>query len=401
MSSYHKLKKDELEKYVKHLGLFSNGEEIQIEEIGDGNINFVFKVKSTENGKSVVIKQAVPYARITGGSWPLSLERNKIEVEAMKIHGKLAPNLVPKIYHVDLELALFIMEDLSNLEIMRHGMLKMKKYPHFADHISTYLANTIFYTSDFYLNSVEKKEMVKKFINPDMCKITEDLIFTDPYYDAPRNAINPELKPYLENKFWKRLYLWNEASKLKFKFLTSAESLVHGDLHTGSIFVDETNTKVFDSEFAYYGPSAFDPGLLIGNILINYVSWEEKEYEYGKIQDYRNYILDLIDESFNNFVSKFSKNWKKNVKDISFEKKEYFEDYTKQFFADVIGFAAAVMIRRIHGLAHNIDIDEINDLKKRKNVQISVLELATQLMMNRSRFNSIEDVTNFVRSSIY
>lgn len=222
MSSYHRLEKNEVEEYVKHIGLFSNEEKIKIEEIGDGNINFVFRAKSVDTGKSVIVKQAVPYARIVGGSWPLSLKRNKIEVEAMKIHGKLAPNLVPKVYHIDFKLALFIMEDLSTLEIMRYGMLKMKKYPHFAEHISTYLSNTIFYTSDFYLDSDKKKKMVKKFINPDMCKITEDLIFTDPYYNAPRNVINPELKPYLEDKFWKRGYLWNEASKLKFKFLTSA-----------------------------------------------------------------------------------------------------------------------------------------------------------------------------------
>lgn len=399
--SYHELKKDELEKYVKKVGLFSNDEELQIEEVGDGNINFVFKAESITTGKSVVVKQAVPYARIVGNSWPLSLKRNQIEVEAMKIHGSFAPGLVPKIYHADSDLALFVMEDLSHLEIMRHGMLKMKKYPKFPDHISTYLANTIFYTSDFYSDPIEKKKLVKKFVNPDLCKITEDLIFTDPYYDSPRNVINPELRPYLESEFWKRSYLRNEASKLKFKFLTSAESLIHGDLHTGSIFADENNTKVFDSEFAYYGPSAFDPGLLIGNILINYVSWEGKDREVGKIQDYREYILNMINEIYTKFVDKFSTNWESNMKDISFKDKKYFEYYMKQFFFDMIGFASAAMIRRIHGLAHNIDIDEIKDLKKRRDVQISVLELATQLMMNREKFTKIEELTNYVRSSIY
>jgi 5-methylthioribose kinase len=399
--SYHELKKDELERYVKKLGLFSNDDVLQIKEIGDGNINFVFKIESIASGKSVVVKQAVPYARIVGDSWPLSLERNQIEVEAMKIHGSFAPGLVPKVYHVDPDLALFIMEDLSHLEIMRYGMLKMKKYPNFPDHISTYLANTIFYTSDFYSNPIEKKKLVKKFINPDLCKITEDLIFTDPYYDSPRNVVNPELKPYLESKFWKRSYLRDEASKLKFKFLTSAESLIHGDLHTGSIFADENNTKVFDSEFAYYGPSAFDPGLLIGNILINYVSWEGKDHEAGKIKDYREYILNMINEIYTKFVDKFSTNWETDMKDISFKSKEYFEYYIKQFFSDMIGFASTAMIRRIHGLAHNIDVDEIKDLKKRRDVQIAVLELATQLMMNREKFTKIEEITNYVKSSIY
>ncbi|MDK2843096.1 MAG: 5-methylthioribose kinase [Anaerophaga sp.] len=398
---YKELDERSVEIYVKKLGFFSNDEELHVEEVGDGNINFVFKVKSKKSGKSLVVKQALPYIRIVGDDWPLSLERNQIEAEALKIHGKLAPGLVPEIYHVDPELAASVMEDLSHLQIMRYGMIRMKKYPKFVDHISTYLANTIFYTSDFYMDPIEKKDMVKKFINPELCKITEDLIFTDPYYDAPRNNINPELRPYLESKFWKRSYLWHEASKLKFKFLTHAESLIHGDLHTGSIFADENSTKVFDAEFAYYGPSAFDPGLLIGNLLINYVSWEGKDYPSDAVQDYREYILDTINGIYESFVKKFSANWEKDVQDISFKGKRYLEYYLEQFLEDMIGYAAVVMIRRIHGLAHNIDIDEIEDLKKRRDTQIAVLEMATQLMMSRYQFKSIRDMTTYVKSTLY
>ncbi len=156
------------------------------------------------------------------------------------------------------------MEDLSGLGVMRAGTIRMKKYPRFADHISTFMANVLFYTSDLHRDPKEKKRLVKEFINPDLCRITEDLIFTDPYYDCPRNNVSSALRPYLERVFWKKSCLRLEASKFKYKFLTAAESLVHGDLHTGSIFADETRTKAFDPEFAFFGPIAFDPGLLIG-----------------------------------------------------------------------------------------------------------------------------------------
>ena len=49
------------------------------------------------------------------------------------------------------------------------------------------------------------------------------------------------------------------------------------------------------------------------------------------------------------------------------------------------GYAAVVMIRRMHGLAHNVDVDEIEDLNRRKEVRVLVLELAEELMIGRDR----------------
>jgi 5-methylthioribose kinase len=58
------------------------------------------------------------------------------------------------------------------------------------------------------------------------------------------------------------------------------------------------------------------------------------------------------------------------------------------------------MIRRMHGLAHDIDIDEIDDIERRRDVQILVLELAEELMMNRQSFSEIQAVTRLVSSRI-
>ena len=45
----------------------------RIREVGDGNLNLVFIVEG--NRDSVVVKQALPYVRLVGVSWPLPLER--------------------------------------------------------------------------------------------------------------------------------------------------------------------------------------------------------------------------------------------------------------------------------------------------------------------------------------
>lgn len=397
---YYKFDEQKAIEHLKKQDIFSQEANLSAQEIGDGNLNQVFKVKD-EKGKSIIIKQALPYARIVGESWPLSVQRAKIEADALEIQNKLASGLVPSLIHRNDDLALFIMEDLSHLEVMRQGTIQMKKYLQFPDHLSTFLANLLFYTSDLYLDSQEKKALVKKFFNPDLCQLTEDLIFTEPYYDAERNVINPLLRPYLEKVFWKKTYLFVEASKLKYKFLTEAQSLIHGDLHTGSIFIGEHDTKVFDTEFAFVGPSAFDPGLLIGNLLINYVSWSGKNESAKRIRDYREYLLDSINNFYAMFEDKFSANWNKDVLDLSAKVVGYKHYYLRNLFVDTIGFAAMAMIRRMHGLAHNIDVDGILDLEKRKDVQILVLELAEELLMKRNEFLDIREVTKFVKDCIF
>lgn len=60
--------------------------------------------------------------------------------------------------------------------------------------------------------------------------------------------------------------------RYKYKFMTEAQALLHGDLHSGSIMVTDTDTKVIDPEFGFMGPMAFDIGNYIGNLLLAYFS---------------------------------------------------------------------------------------------------------------------------------
>ena len=72
---------------------------------------------------------------------------------------------------------------------MRHGMIQGRRYPAFAGHIVEYLAQSLFFTSDLALPAGEKKALTAIFSgNTELCKITEDLVFTDPYRIAKRTA---------------------------------------------------------------------------------------------------------------------------------------------------------------------------------------------------------------------
>src|SRR6185437_15771028 len=113
-------------------GLFGKDAELTCREIGDGNLNLVFHISEPSTGKSIILKQALPYAKVVGESWPLSLDRSRIESEALIIQESLCPNLVPHVHVYDKELALTVMEDLSDHVIMRKGLIERNKYPLFA-----------------------------------------------------------------------------------------------------------------------------------------------------------------------------------------------------------------------------------------------------------------------------
>ena len=67
----------------------------EIREVGDGNLNLVFIVTAGAGG--VVVKQALPYVRLVGESWPLPLDRAHFEHEALKIQAAYVPMHVPKV----------------------------------------------------------------------------------------------------------------------------------------------------------------------------------------------------------------------------------------------------------------------------------------------------------------
>lgn len=75
--------------------------ELKIKEIGDGNLNFVYIIESSKSGKKVIAKQALPYIRCIGESWPLSVTRAGFECKALQEERKYAEEYVPEVYYFD------------------------------------------------------------------------------------------------------------------------------------------------------------------------------------------------------------------------------------------------------------------------------------------------------------
>ncbi|MEB3749318.1 MULTISPECIES: S-methyl-5-thioribose kinase [Geobacillus] len=356
------------------LGLFRDGAPLACREIGDGNLNLVFHIVDQETKQGVIIKQALPYAKVVGESWPLTLKRAVIESNALRTFASYVPQYVPKVYYSDESLAITVMEDLSRLQIARKGLIEGKTYPLLSRHIGEFIAKTAFYTSDFGMNQQEKKKLAQSFVNPELCKITEDLVFTDPFFDHDTNNFEDELRPDVE-ALWEDDRLRLEAAKLKRKFLTEADVLLHGDLHTGSIFASDDETKVIDPEFAFYGPIGFDLGQFFANLLLNALSRPEAE---------RQPLFVHIDSTWKVFTSIFAELWQTESVETYAATPGLLDEVLRQAFIDAVGFAGCEVIRRTIGLAHVADLDGIEQKAERLAAKRHALRLGRRLIVERA-----------------
>jgi 5-methylthioribose kinase len=379
-----------------------------ISEVGDGNLNLVFIVKGATGG--LAVKQALPYVRLVGESWPLPLSRAHYEYLALTEQARLAPGLVPAIVHHDEMLALTAMELLEPHIIMRKGLIGATLYPRFVEDITTFMARMLFFTSDLALSAAEKKQGIAAFAgNHALCKITEDLIFTDPYREAEQNRWTSPWLDKLAASFREDMEAHVAISRLKLKFMSQPEAMIHGDLHTGSIMVTESETRVIDPEFAFYGPMAFDVGAIIANLIMAYLASPGHERTPGERRAFEEWLVEIIEKVWTEFERKFLELWRTEARGDAYPASLFVgpsgalhleaerQRNMDQLFRDTVGFAAAKIIRRILGLAHNIDFEWIEDAKLRAVCEARSLRLAHAMLTDAKSFANIAAVTTMAR----
>ncbi|OIV46025.1 S-methyl-5-thioribose kinase [Sodalis sp. TME1] len=380
MTAYRTLTAADAVAYARRFaGVSDPGALIAAQEIGDGNLNLVFKILQADGVSRVIVKQALPYVRCVGESWPLTLDRARIEAETLLIHGRYCPQHTVRVIHHDPLQATMVLEDLSDHLIWRNELVKGAWYPDAARQLGEYLAQTLFHTSDFFQPPEEKKSEVARFSNPEMCRITEDLFFTDPYRVHERNAYEPELEADAAALRDDR-ELKLRVAALKHRFLTKAEALLHGDIHSGSLFVARERLKVIDAEFGYYGPVGFDIGTAVGNLLLNYCGLPgllpPREAAAGREQRLRD-----VQEVWQAFSGGFHGLAAEKSRDHTLAEPGYVQLFLREVLQDAIGYCGTELIRRTVGLAHVSDLDGIQDAEMRHACQRRALALGKMLIL--------------------
>ncbi|MED5524092.1 MAG: S-methyl-5-thioribose kinase [Pseudomonadota bacterium] len=365
--------------FAKQRGLIAADADVSCREIGDGNLNLVFHLQTADS--SFIVKQALPYARCVGESWPLSLERARIEAEVLKAHGKVAPEWVVKVLDFDLEQYAMVEEDLSHLELLRKRLINAEKVEDMGQNLAYYLADSLYAYSDFELDPKQKKALVSQFINPDLCLITEDLFFTDPYREHERNDIFPASRQSAE-ALWQDDELLARVAELKAHFLSCPQSLLHGDVHSGSVFSGPGELKVIDAEFGFFGPIGFDVGSVIGNLLLAWC----RHHTLGN-EAYAAWLVEQCLVFWQRFESRFSA-LLKGSKDVALVNTRYQRRFVAKVLQDTLGYAGTELIRRTLGLAHVADITSLDDELRAKAEQ-QALSLGKALVLASDEATSI------------
>ncbi|MGX4687304.1 S-methyl-5-thioribose kinase [Vagococcus sp. JNUCC 83] len=375
---------DDVKDYVaKHLGLFEDTTGLEIEEIGDGNINYVFKVIEPSSGKSVVVKQADVLLRSSGR--PLDINRNKIEADILKIQYDLMPEYIPEIYDYNENMAALTMEDISAYKNLRYELLNKRQFPKLAEEISDFMAQVLVSTSDLVWDRKDKKNQVKNFINIDMCDISEDLVFTEPYYDYKKqNIILEDNQSFVEEFIYQNEELIAQVAMLRDKYMNYAQALVHGDLHSGSIFANEDGIKVIDPEFAFYGPMGYDIGNVIGNLFFSLANNDffETDDSFGEwLSDTIIAIYDLTKEKITQVI-------KEKVELPLYQNEAFIKQYVVAVMQDTLGYAGTEMIRRTIGDSKVKEISSAPETSDRVQMERVILTFAINCIIDREKITT-------------
>ncbi|MDT0178072.1 S-methyl-5-thioribose kinase [Pantoea sp. RRHST58] len=398
MSQYRTFTAADAVEYARQFGGVNDPASlVEAEEIGDGNLNLVFKIFDRQGNSRVIVKQALPYVRCVGESWPLTLDRARLEAQTLIEHYKHCPQHTVRVTHYDETLAVMVMEDLSSHRIWRSELVKGAFYPQAAAQLGEYLAQTLFHTSDFVLHPHQKKAAVARFINPEMCEITEDLFFNDPYTDHERNSYPLALEPLVASLRDDEA-LRIAVAGLKHRFFAHAEALLHGDIHSGSIFVADNSLKAIDAEFGYFGPIGFDVGTALGNLLINYCGLPgllaPREAAEG-----RELRLNDVREVWNSFAARFLALAQEKTADVALAYPGYAQAFLRKVWADTIGYCGTELIRRTVGMSHVADMKLIKDEAMRTECIRSCITLGRTLILAADHIEDAEALIARIRQA--
>ena len=376
--------------------VLGEGEGLVVTEIGDGNLNYVYRVSRPGSDKqSLIVKQAVPYLRMVGETWPLNKDRMIVEIKALQAYNRIAPEFVPDIYHADEEMCVLIMQDLGTIQVLRYAMIDGVAIPDVGVDIGRFLATTLFSTSYLGMESVERRKLMGDFtLNDDLCKLTEDFIFTFPFIDHESNYENPPTNKYALELFRSNPEFLKRVLHFKELFLSKADALLHGDLHTGSLMAGPKQTYVIDTEFAFFGPFGFDIGKIIANFLMSYTS----HFHRDGGPTYQASLLGEIRNIWTTFEPEFLAQWNDTSSSALFHEgfldetdlAVYKSAFMKQIFEDAVGFCACSLARRTVGIAGVADIRSIEDIRERTKLEKINIDLSYRLMLEHDQIDDID-----------
>jgi 5-methylthioribose kinase len=380
----------------------------EIHRIRASELSAIFVVEGPAG--QVCVKQALACTLDLGGQWPLPLERTAFEEAALALYARLAPGLVPRVLHYDSEQSLLVLEHLHPHVTLRRGIIEATVYPRFAEQIGRFLGETLFRTSDLAMPAAEKKERIAFFCgNAEIARMAEHLAFTEAYLEAPHNRWTaPELDD-LAREVRTDDALKRTVSALKQKFMAEPQALIHGNLHTGSVLVTETDTKVIDPVCSFFGPIGFDLGTLIGSLLIGFFSQRGHAPSHAPRVAYERWLAGTVEQVWRAFHDRFLGLWRTAHAGDAYPEALFAgaagaeslriaqTEYMRGILEDALRFAGATIIGATLGRRRAAEFEQIGDRHRRAGCERPAVLLARELITQTHYVSDIAEVMEVAR----
>lgn len=204
----------------------------------------------------ICVKRALARLKVAA-DWRVPVERNRCEVEWLRVAGGIVPRAVPAILGVDSTAGAFAM-----------AWLPPERFPVWKDLLAQGSATTTMAVrvgdtlGRLHAATADRPELSERFAN-----------------DALFHALR--LEPYLVTAAGKHPDL---APRLLALVATTADTrrvLVHGDFSPKNILIGPEGPVIVDAECAVYGDPAFDLGFVLNHLLLKGVWHPSRRDDYA------------------------------------------------------------------------------------------------------------------------
>jgi 5-methylthioribose kinase len=120
---------------------------------------------------------------------------------------------------------------------------------------------------------------------------------------------------------------------------------------------------------------------VLGNLVIAYAAQPGHNPNRQQHAAYQEYLLQTLAEVWERFATRFDALW--HAHDPA-APAAFRQSFLLALLHDSIGFAACKMIRRVLGVAHVIDLEQIADPAQRARAETWVLDIAERLLLERA-----------------
>jgi 5-methylthioribose kinase len=240
--------------YLRRLGLAGGGETIRVEPAGDGNINWVRRVR-TRHGSFVVKQARAALERFP--QYHASTERIACEarwLELARAHDR--EGVCPGVLRFDAESHVLVLEDLGDAPRLDQALAAGGDARAAARRVARLLGAVHAATPD--------PALAARFPNDEMRRLHGDHIFRLPLRenDFP---LPPPVRARAE-ALWRDAELVALADEAYRRYLEPDGALVHGDVQAANVLLPPRGAVLLDAEIAHVGDPAFDVGQLVAHL---------------------------------------------------------------------------------------------------------------------------------------